>query len=187
MSTCVPHAVKAIAGKTNCTSANKSTLAFSGSNHGHVLKVDQLPSIQVPLQSTRVRKEVPNKVRNFWQDFIFCSRFRLDLHMRTHDGRRPFQCPGCAYTCARKDNLASHVRKVHKMELEEASLVYSKDYRVNNIASPRENLKQEDREEDKLPLSPPCVDIDLLDSSSDVLVVLNPLDGFMLSLDPANQ
>ena len=73
------------------------------------------------------------------------------------------------------------------MELEEASLVYSKDYRVNNIASPRENLKQEDREEDKLPLSPPCVDIDLLDSSSDVLVVLNPLDGFMLSLDPANQ
>ena len=70
------------------------------------------------------------------------------------------------------------------MELEEASLVYSKDYRVT---SPRENLKQEDREEDKLPLSPPCADIDLLDSSSDVLVVLNPLDGFMLSLDPAHQ
>ena len=119
------------------------------------------------------------------RDLIFCSRFRLDLHMRTHDGRRPFLCPGCAYTCARKDNLASHVRKVHKMELEEASLVYSKDYRVN-VASPRENLKQEDREEDKIPL-PPCVDIDLLDSSSDVLVVLNPLDGFMLTLDPGHQ
>ena len=120
-----------------------------------------------------------------WRDLIYFFRFRLDLHMRTHDGRRPFQCPGCDYTCARKDNLASHVRKVHKMELEEASLVFSKDYRVN-VASPRENLKQEDREEDKLPL-PPCVDIDLLDSSSDVLVVLNPLDGFMLSLDPGHQ
>ena len=120
-----------------------------------------------------------------WLDLIYCSRFRLDLHMRTHDGRRPFQCPGCSYTCARKDNLASHVRKVHKMELEEASLVFSKDYRVN-VASARENLKQEEREEDKLPL-PSCVDIDLLDSSSDVLVVLNPLDGFMLSLDPGHQ
>ena len=73
---------------------------------------------------------------------------------------------------------------MHKMELEEASLVFCKDYRVN-VSSPRENLKQEDREDDKLPLSP-CVNIDLLDSSSDVLVVLNPLDGFILSLDPGN-
>ena len=73
---------------------------------------------------------------------------------------------------------------MHKMELEEASLVFCKDYRVK-VSSPRENLKQEDREDDKLP-PPPCVDIDLLDSSSDVLVVLNPLDGFILSLDPGN-
>ena len=59
-------------------------------------------------------------------------RFRLDLHLRTHDGRRPFQCPGCVYTCARKDNLSTHVKKVHKMGLEESKLIFKRDYNVHS-------------------------------------------------------
>ena len=48
-------------------------------------------------------------------------------------------------------------------------------------AAAREGLKQEEREEDKLPL---CPDLCLDSSSTDVLVILNPLDGFLLGLEP---
>ena len=75
--------------------------------------------IQVSMSSSEVFEEVSNKVRYKYLtiNFIFMFRFRLDLHLRTHDGRRPFQCPGCEYACARKDNLATHVKKQHKMSL----------------------------------------------------------------------
>jgi len=60
----------------------------------------------------------------------FQTRFRLDLHLRTHDGRRPFKCPGCEYTCSRKDNLGTHVKKQHKMSLEECKANFGKGYDV---------------------------------------------------------
>jgi len=62
----------------------------------------------------------------------FQTRFRLDLHLRTHTGTRPFQCPGCKYTCSRKDNLGTHVKKLHKMSLEECKIKYGKDYILDN-------------------------------------------------------
>jgi len=56
-------------------------------------------------------------------DKAFNTTFRLKTHMRTHDGTRPFKCPSCNYDCARKDNLQTHIRRIHKMTLEQAELV----------------------------------------------------------------
>lgn len=33
-----------------------------------------------------------------------------------HTGERPHLCPHCVYRAARRDNLRSHVRRVHKKE-----------------------------------------------------------------------
>ena len=66
------------------------------------------------------------------------------------------------------------------MGLQEAADTCNKDFRVAEAAD-REGLKQEEREEDKLPL---CSDLCLDSSSTDVLVILNPLDGFLLGLEP---
>lgn len=33
-----------------------------------------------------------------------------------HTGERPHLCPHCAYRAARRDNLRSHVRRVHKRD-----------------------------------------------------------------------
>nr|CAD7195154.1 unnamed protein product [Timema douglasi] len=41
---------------------------------------------------------------------------RLIQHRRMHTGEKPHLCPHCAYRSARRDNLRSHVRRVHKKE-----------------------------------------------------------------------
>lgn len=33
-----------------------------------------------------------------------------------HTGERPHLCPHCVYRAARRDNLRSHVRRVHKKD-----------------------------------------------------------------------
>ena len=76
------------------------------------------------------RNSIQGKIQETDFCFIFIFRFRLDLHLRTHDGRRPFQCPGCEYTCSRKDNLGTHVKKQHKMSLEECKANFGKGYDV---------------------------------------------------------
>nr|KAF7387601.1 hypothetical protein H0235_018323 [Vespula pensylvanica] len=40
----------------------------------------------------------------------------LIQHRRMHTGEKPHLCPHCAYRSARRDNLRSHVRRVHKKE-----------------------------------------------------------------------
>lgn len=42
--------------------------------------------------------------------------FQLIQHRRMHTGEKPHLCPHCAYRSARRDNLRSHVRRVHKKE-----------------------------------------------------------------------
>lgn len=37
-------------------------------------------------------------------------------HRRMHTGERPHLCPFCSYRAARRDNLRSHVRRMHKKE-----------------------------------------------------------------------
>ncbi|XP_018012520.1 longitudinals lacking protein, isoforms A/B/D/L isoform X8 [Hyalella azteca] len=39
---------------------------------------------------------------------------KLQYHMVTHTGEKPFQCPYCSYRAALKFNLVSHVRNIHK-------------------------------------------------------------------------
>lgn len=41
---------------------------------------------------------------------------QLIQHRRMHTGEKPHLCPHCAYRSARRDNLRSHVRRVHKKE-----------------------------------------------------------------------
>ncbi|KAJ4443639.1 hypothetical protein ANN_05313 [Periplaneta americana] len=44
------------------------------------------------------------------------SIIKLIQHRRMHTGEKPHLCPHCAYRSARRDNLRSHVRRVHKKE-----------------------------------------------------------------------
>lgn len=41
---------------------------------------------------------------------------QLIQHRRMHTGEKPHLCPHCAYRSARRDNLRSHVRRVHKQD-----------------------------------------------------------------------
>lgn len=41
---------------------------------------------------------------------------KLIQHRRMHTGEKPHLCPHCPYRSARRDNLRSHVRRVHKKE-----------------------------------------------------------------------
>ena len=70
----------------------------------------------------------------------FNSKFRLLLHQRTHSGARPFQCPCCAYDCARRDNLLTHIRRSHKLTQAEAVLLGNQRFlketdQENNVAA----------------------------------------------------
>lgn len=41
---------------------------------------------------------------------------KLIQHRRMHTGEKPHLCPFCPYRAARRDNLRSHVRRMHKRE-----------------------------------------------------------------------
>lgn len=41
---------------------------------------------------------------------------KLIQHRRMHTGEKPHLCPHCSYRSARRDNLRSHVRRVHKKD-----------------------------------------------------------------------
>lgn len=41
---------------------------------------------------------------------------QLIQHRRMHTGEKPHLCPFCPYRAARRDNLRSHVRRMHKRE-----------------------------------------------------------------------
>lgn len=51
----------------------------------------------------------------FDSKIILCE-LQLIQHRRMHTGEKPHLCPHCPYRSARRDNLRSHVRRVHKKD-----------------------------------------------------------------------
>lgn len=47
---------------------------------------------------------------------INSGHLQLIQHRRMHTGEKPHLCPHCIYRSARRDNLRSHVRRVHKKD-----------------------------------------------------------------------
>ncbi|QQP39420.1 Putative LOC100487802 (Silurana) [Caligus rogercresseyi] len=46
----------------------------------------------------------------------FSLNYQLKKHLRIHTKEKPFKCVFCAYCSARKDNVRTHQRRVHKKE-----------------------------------------------------------------------
>lgn len=57
--------------------------------------------------------------KNFLCDvcgFASIQMKKIIQHRRMHTGEKPHLCPHCNYRSARRDNLRSHVRRMHKKE-----------------------------------------------------------------------
>ncbi|XP_018494123.1 RE1-silencing transcription factor [Galendromus occidentalis] len=49
-------------------------------------------------------------------DFTSIQLKKVIQHRRMHTGEKPHLCPHCSYRSARRDNLRSHVRRMHKKD-----------------------------------------------------------------------
>ncbi|XP_064481939.1 RE1-silencing transcription factor-like isoform X1 [Ornithodoros turicata] len=105
--------------------------AFKKHQKSHVFGSSKPPSAQVKLsckicgkdRSTDADMQKHMKKHRSGENFIcdVCGFASIQLkkiiqHRRMHTGEKPHLCPHCSYRSARRDNLRSHVRRMHKKE-----------------------------------------------------------------------
>ncbi|KAK3857840.1 hypothetical protein Pcinc_035930 [Petrolisthes cinctipes] len=86
---------------------------------------------------------------------------KLIQHRRMHTGEKPHLCPFCPYRAARRDNLRSHVRRMHKREN-----MYGDTFTPRPVL-----LAEADCQEHDFCVSVPCLDNIVSNSTSGLQVL----------------
>lgn len=90
-----------------------------------VIATNDLPRLSCPIcgKDRNGEQSLEAHMQKHRDDKLFCCDIckfktlqlkKLIQHRRMHTGERPHLCPFCTYRSARRDNLRSHVRRVHK-------------------------------------------------------------------------
>lgn len=74
----------------------------------------------------------------------FFNSTLLEQHVRTHSKEKPYKCPVCPYTCAIRQNIHKHSKKVHKVQYKAIDLTKLKQgaHAASDFSVFKEEIKQ---------------------------------------------
>ncbi|XP_055846326.1 zinc finger protein 107-like [Episyrphus balteatus] len=122
---------------SNEDESNQKTINEISSNDGEGILEKSTETIVKPIKATRKRKP---------ECKICKKRFRmvekLEIHMRQHQGLKPFPCLFCKKTYSRRDTLKYHMHDKHKLKLTSTEV----DSNINPSNVPKDDNGKIDEE-----------------------------------------